>query len=202
MIFSNYRRTQGGIANARVWEVARATSAHPAFFDPITIGSYGTEFSGGLATTNNPINLAWSEAEQQWGAPLARKLNCVVSIGTGLVAITPSRLSNEETMEALQTVSHDARRSARSFQQSHRDFIQQSTRYFRFEVTEGTRRVGFAEDKAKAFSATNDYFEDDEVGEKAELLHKLLQDTAKSMWDVKIWRHKFEQGESELIYWI
>jgi len=65
-----------------IWEAARATSAAPSFFKPITIENplpKSTYVDGGLQN-NNPAELARAEAQKIW--PRAKRF-CIVSIGTG-----------------------------------------------------------------------------------------------------------------------
>jgi Patatin-like phospholipase len=64
---------------AHIWEAARATSAAPTFFAPISIEdiTYGDGGTG----WNNPTTEAIDEAHNIWSN---RPIGCVVSIGTGL----------------------------------------------------------------------------------------------------------------------
>jgi patatin-like phospholipase/acyl hydrolase len=74
-----------------IWEAARATSAAPTFFKPITIAAPapGRTFVDGGLTYNNPAEPALEEAQRLW--PDSSKC-CLVSIGTG-------RLSSVKVME-------------------------------------------------------------------------------------------------------
>ncbi|KAK0130270.1 hypothetical protein ONS96_000793 [Cadophora gregata f. sp. sojae] len=64
---------------AKIWEAARATSAAPTFFSPITI-RHVTYGDGGTGW-NNPTKEALNEAHKIWpGRPIA----CLVSIGCGI----------------------------------------------------------------------------------------------------------------------
>lgn len=62
------------------WEAARATSAAPFLFPPITL-PIGTLQDGGTREHNNPTRLAMWEARQVW--PASTMLDVVLSLGTG-----------------------------------------------------------------------------------------------------------------------
>jgi Patatin-like phospholipase len=65
--------------SARIWEAARATSAAPTFFDPITINDI--KYGDGGTGWNNPTAEALAEAHYVWPS---RPIGCLLSIGTGL----------------------------------------------------------------------------------------------------------------------
>ena len=69
-----------------IWEAARATTAAPVFFDPVTLEEDGVTFTDGGIRDNNPINRVINEAELLWPG---RPIGCVVSIGTGWKLIKP-----------------------------------------------------------------------------------------------------------------
>ncbi|KAF8522563.1 acyl transferase/acyl hydrolase/lysophospholipase [Hysterangium stoloniferum] len=68
-----------------LWQAARATSAAPGYFKPITVGQYELVDGGLLA--NNPLGWLWNECIDVFGA--ARSTNCFLSIGTGIPANFP-----------------------------------------------------------------------------------------------------------------
>ncbi|KAL1626757.1 hypothetical protein SLS56_006750 [Neofusicoccum ribis] len=65
-----------------IWQAARATSAAPTYFEPITVGTY-TLIDGGLQA-NNPLGWLWNEVLAVYGA--TRETSCFLSIGTGIPA--------------------------------------------------------------------------------------------------------------------
>ncbi|KAF4838828.1 Calcium-independent phospholipase A2-gamma [Colletotrichum tropicale] len=65
--------------SVRLWEAARATSAAPSYFKPITVDGL-TLMDGGLQT-NNPLGWAWKEVSMAFG--LGSTVRCFLSIGTG-----------------------------------------------------------------------------------------------------------------------
>jgi predicted acylesterase/phospholipase RssA len=70
--------------NCAIWEAARATSAAPSFFKPISISdvsdSTKEHFIDGGVAHNNPAEVALTEARNIW---TRSKRFCLLSIGTG-----------------------------------------------------------------------------------------------------------------------
>ena len=62
-----------------IWEAARATSAAPMYFHPITV--QGREYFDGGLDSNNPVVEVIEEARREF--PAGAVLDTVVSIGTG-----------------------------------------------------------------------------------------------------------------------
>ena len=82
-IFRSYSAEGVSRAKCAIWEAARATSAAPSFFKPMTIENPAppiTYVDGGLGY-NNPSQLALVEAQRIWNSK--NKDVCLVSIGTG-----------------------------------------------------------------------------------------------------------------------
>jgi len=66
----------------KIWELARATSAAPTFFDPIKIGD--KEYSDGGVGNNNPAQLMLDEVIYKSGQESLKKaVGVLVSIGAG-----------------------------------------------------------------------------------------------------------------------
>ena len=65
-LFRNYADTidhgATGTNKVKIWEAARATSAAPAYFNPITIG--GHDYTDGGLGYNNPTSMAWDEVKR------------------------------------------------------------------------------------------------------------------------------------------
>jgi predicted acylesterase/phospholipase RssA len=79
-IFSSYPRKGDSRSNTcEVWEAGRATGAAPTFLDPMEID--GVKYVDGGLTTNNPTELAITEAERLFPG---RQIGCIVSLGCGL----------------------------------------------------------------------------------------------------------------------
>lgn len=64
----------------RVWEALRASSCAPTYFDEFSVGNDKHQDGGCIA--NNPTAIAVHEAKCLWPN---RKIDCIVSIGTGKV---------------------------------------------------------------------------------------------------------------------
>jgi len=82
-LFRSYNAEGVSRSKCAIWEVARATSAAPSFFKPMTIENPPppiTYVDGGLGY-NNPAKLALVEADRIWNCK--SKDVCLVSIGTG-----------------------------------------------------------------------------------------------------------------------
>ncbi|KAJ1299905.1 hypothetical protein OPQ81_005020 [Rhizoctonia solani] len=78
---SYLRRDQPTSDKVKIWEAARATSAAPAFFAPITIGDKGVQYVDGAVSGHcNPATLAREEADHLWPG---RENWLLLSLGTG-----------------------------------------------------------------------------------------------------------------------
>jgi hypothetical protein len=42
-------------------------------------------FVDGATAANNPVRRLWQEAQRQWGAQLEPQIQCLVSVGTGVL---------------------------------------------------------------------------------------------------------------------
>ncbi|KAH7332700.1 acyl transferase/acyl hydrolase/lysophospholipase [Rhizoctonia solani] len=81
---SYLRRDQPTSDKVKIWEAARATSAAPAFFAPITIGDKGVQYVDGAVSGHcNPATLAREEADHLWPG---RENWLLLSLGTGAPA--------------------------------------------------------------------------------------------------------------------
>ncbi|KXH49099.1 hypothetical protein CSIM01_09230 [Colletotrichum simmondsii] len=83
-LFRTYKGSSNSAHNVEIWEAARATSAAPTFFHPISIEveSERDQYVDGAVTYNNPARLVLSEAESYFGP--RRTLGFLLSLGTGL----------------------------------------------------------------------------------------------------------------------
>lgn len=93
-LFRSYDHIEGDVKEIKnpgaadeheIWEVARATSAAPTYFDPIIID--GEEYFDGGIGYNNPVALVFDEVMSKSGPPGACTMieifDLLVSIGTG-----------------------------------------------------------------------------------------------------------------------
>ncbi|CAK7227499.1 hypothetical protein SEUCBS140593_006597 [Sporothrix eucalyptigena] len=146
--------------SATIWQACRATSAATTFFDPIAIGPFDEEFVDGALGANNPIYILWNQAQDIWGDQLESKLQCVVSIGTGVPNLQPVR---DDVLGIWKTLKDIATETEKTAQQFHRDkaSLYDEGRYFRFNVDQGLQEIGLEESKKKKeiAAATRHYIE-------------------------------------------
>lgn len=142
----------------KVWEAARATSAATGFFD--ALDTMEESFIDGAPLANNPIMEIWNEAGDIW-SPIASRIKCLVSIGTGRSSLEPFRDSLGGIVNTLAKIATDTERKANEFAMDKRDLLQ-NQRYFRFNVDRGLDQVGLEEVKKiqDIRSATAVYLED------------------------------------------
>ena len=153
----SYSTTQADEVDCKIWEAARATSAAPAFFDPIKIGPFGEEFIDGAIGANNPIDEVLAEARSIW-PDADKRIQCIVSIGTGVPEFKEFGKNAKQVAENLLHIATEADETARKFLSSH-SHIGLQGRYFRFNVPRGLESVKLDEyeDKAKIAAATKAY---------------------------------------------
>jgi predicted acylesterase/phospholipase RssA len=184
---SNYYSPRRGndIRNvAKIWEVARATSAASAFFDPIKIG--GETFRDGGTGANNPIFQVYDEAvdifqgtDPDW--KLEDHLKCVVSIGTGMALLQAFGDTIQDVGKALVAISTNSALTANKFQQRHNGFFKHPSRIaFRFDVTQGLEEVGLEESEKipTIEAATRRYISSENVFENIGFCAQILRSTS------------------------
>jgi predicted acylesterase/phospholipase RssA len=129
-----------------VVEAARATTAAPVFFEPVTFKASGATFVDGAIRANNPIDYLMNEVEGLWPG---RPLGCIISIGTGVTRINPLRTASPRLHEILVTLSQitaDAANKARDFLRTRQGReLQEAGKYFRFSVEQGMDDVNLAD---------------------------------------------------------
>ncbi|KAL1892639.1 hypothetical protein Sste5346_006924 [Sporothrix stenoceras] len=152
------------LSSTKIWQAGRATSAATGFFDPIVIGPFDEEFVDGALGANNPIYVLWNQAQDVWGVDLQNKLQCVVSIGTGVPNLKPVR---DDVLGIWATLKDLATETEKTAQQFHRDksSLDNEGRYYRFNVDHGLEEIGLEESKKKKeiAAATRRYFESQTV---------------------------------------
>ncbi|KAJ5647193.1 hypothetical protein N7490_003565 [Penicillium lividum] len=129
---------------AKIWEACRATSAASSFFNPITIGDYGETFVDGATGANNPVRMLWSEAQSIWGSQselLENKIQCLVSIGTGMPSLKPFGTHLLNIARTLCDIAIETEITAENFQRE-KESLDISGRYFRFNVIKGLEEIG------------------------------------------------------------
>lgn len=159
ILLRTYRPRDPGQANhsVKVWQAARATSAAPPLFDPITIEDCGLTLLDGAFRLNNPINETLSEA---CDLDPHREYGCVISLGTG-VADVPSLENSRFLLKAAHAcvqISLDCEEVASKFLKGPTGRrIHEAGRYFRFNVPQKLHAVGI--DDWERHEAVQEYVE-------------------------------------------
>ncbi|EFQ32119.1 patatin-like phospholipase [Colletotrichum graminicola] len=73
-------REKSELPEIKIWQAARATSAAPTYFEPLTVDGY--KFVDGGLQANNPLGWLWNEVITTFGAE--RATACFLSLGTGV----------------------------------------------------------------------------------------------------------------------
>ncbi|KAK5652534.1 hypothetical protein OQA88_10440 [Cercophora sp. LCS_1] len=124
-----------------IWQIARATSAAPAFFKPIRLGSHEIEFIDAAIGYNNPCEVIIKEARNQFPN---RRLQ-ILSVGTGLKDPIP--------VDGIGTLLHGLVKMATSTDEVHvrvRDqaYHDSELEYFRFDVDRGLEDIKMSDWRA------------------------------------------------------
>jgi predicted acylesterase/phospholipase RssA len=153
------------LASVKIWEACRATSAASSFFDPIAIGRYQEEFVDGATGANNPVMELWNQAQVMWGPePLEGRVQCLVSIGTGVPSLKPFQDDVFHIGEALVAIATETEQTAERFRRD-KSYLDSAGRYYRFNVVRGLEDIGLEESKKRKeiAAATRRYVESQEV---------------------------------------
>lgn len=135
--------------SVKIWEACRATSAASSFFDSIAIGRFGEEFVDGATGANNPVGEVWNQAQQIWGPePLEGRVQCLASIGTGIPSLKPFRDDVFHIGETLTMIATETEQTAERFRQD-KKHLDNTGRYYRFNVTRGLEDIGLEESKKR-----------------------------------------------------
>ncbi|KAI9731305.1 MAG: hypothetical protein M1834_005208 [Cirrosporium novae-zelandiae] len=135
-----------------IWEAARATSAAPTFFEPITFTN-GLEFRDGGLGDNNPIFALIDEANTEYHP---RKIHTIVSLGTGVTASIKLKNSLTSLAKACAKIATDTEKVANNFTNQYcREDGQFRQEYFRFNVPQGLQGVGLEEWKKRDAMSSN-----------------------------------------------
>jgi len=150
--------------DCKIWEACRATSAATSFFDPISIGPFGQQFSDGATGWNNPVRQVYTEARRLWPDS---KIQCLVSIGTGKPRLSAFGDGLREVAKTLVRMATETELTAEEFLLDHAD-LGLTKAYFRFNVLQGLEEVGLQEYSAvpTIASATMAYLESQEASEQ------------------------------------
>jgi len=178
---------------ACIWQVARATSAAPTYFVPITIDD--VEYGDGGMGWNNPTKEAIAEARDIWPD---RPIGILISIGTGLEEALQLNDARKEVPKVVQSllqntspghafklaVAEYAVKCVTSCELIHREVSQNPDReilegnYYRLNVPQGMSAIGLAEwDKlGDMIALTNRYMDHGDMKKKKQRIAELLRD--------------------------
>ena len=149
---TSYKSPRGGndlLNSVKIWEACRATSAASSFFDPIAVGPYGEEFVDGATGANNPVWEVWNQAQLMWGPePLGSRIKCLVSIGTGVPSLKPFRDDVFHIGKSLLAIATETEQTAERFRRD-KSHLDDSGRYYRFNVDRGLEGIGLEESKRR-----------------------------------------------------
>jgi hypothetical protein len=110
---------------------------------------------------NNPVFELWNHAQTIWGPELEHKVQCLVSVGTGTQrhGLNPFSLGLGILAFATETEG-----TAERFRQGNVQ-LDNSGRYFRFNVLRGLENIGLKEShkKPEIAAATRDYVQSQDV---------------------------------------
>ena len=127
----------------QIWQAARATSAASTFFEPITIGHADSKlFDGAQSGMNNPIEIAHNESRVIF--PGEERI--IVSLGTGVPAMTNISGNIRKLLKAMIEVATDAERQSELFLEGALSMVE-ARRLFRFNVTGDLGGIGLEEHK-------------------------------------------------------
>ena len=149
---TSYKSPRGGndlLNSVKIWEACRATSAASSFFDPIAAGPYGEEFVDGATGANNPVWEVWNQAQLMWGPePVESRIKCLVSIGTGVPSLKPFRDDVFHIGKSLLAIATETEQTAERFRRD-KSHLDDSGRYYRFNVDRGLEEIGLEESKKR-----------------------------------------------------
>lgn len=151
--------------SAKIWEACRATSAASSFFDPIAVGRFGEEFIDGATGANNPVREVWDQAQLAWGPePLEGQVKCLISIGTGVPSLKPFKDDVLHIGKTLVAMATETAQTAEKFRRE-RALLDDTGRYYRFNVVHGLEDIGLEESKKvkEMAAATRRYISSQDV---------------------------------------
>ncbi|KAH6619706.1 hypothetical protein B0J18DRAFT_482331 [Chaetomium sp. MPI-SDFR-AT-0129] len=139
--------------NVKIWEAARATTAASSFFKPQKLGQgdLAQAYIDAAIGSNNPVNYLLPEARGEFGT--ARRLGCLVSIGTGTRnnALDALRVGGVQSFLTLRGVRNvvdifkTLKNTATDAEESHRQLLARlkpfPDSYYRFNVPSAAARV-------------------------------------------------------------
>jgi len=162
-LLRGYESKQVQEDNCTIWEAGRATCAASSFFDPIQIGQFQKTFVDGATGCNNPVEKVYEEALNIWGRDARKRIQCIVSVGTGQPAEKAFGSGVKEIASTIIRIATETEQTAIRFARLVAPILGASPGrqkvYYRFNVIKGLEEVGLEryEDKARIAAATRVY---------------------------------------------
>ncbi|PMD33055.1 phospholipase, patatin family protein [Hyaloscypha variabilis F] len=162
-LLRGYESKQVQEDDCTIWEAGRATSAASSFFDPILIGQFQKTFVDGGAGCNNPVEKVYEEALNIWGQGATKRIQCIVSVGTGQPAEKAFGSGVKEIASTIIRIATETEQTAVRFTRLVAPILGPSPGsqkvYYRFNVIKGLEDVGLErhENKARIAAATRVY---------------------------------------------
>lgn len=105
----------------------------------------------------------WNQAQLMWRPePLERKVQCLISIGTGIPSLKPFRDDVFHIGETLVAIATQTEQTAERFRRD-KTYLDNSNRFFRFNVVRGLEDIGLEESaKVKEIAAATRRYVDSE----------------------------------------
>jgi hypothetical protein len=155
-----------------IWQAARATTAASTFFKPqrLGLGPDSGLFIDAAIGANNPIDYLLKEAVEEFGS--ARRLGCIVSIGTGTrdIKLRGDLTGPRYVIQVLKTLKNRATDGEGTHRQLEERLAGFPGAYFRFNVPQAAETVGL--DKYKKMPRLKDmttkYLSEEQIASRVE----------------------------------
>lgn len=118
----------------------------------------------GATRANNPVWQVWDQAQLIWGPSIEDRVEGLKSIGTGIPSLKPFQDDVFHIGTTLLTIVTETERTAEAFQRD-KTYLDNASRYYRFNVVRGLEDIGLEESKKKKEIAavTRRYVESQDV---------------------------------------
>ncbi|KAK6540578.1 hypothetical protein TWF694_009368 [Orbilia ellipsospora] len=138
-LLRTYKCNEEDDNNPPIWQAARATSAAPTFFPPVSMGNPPSEYVDGAMLKNNPIRVLMRESKRIWGSDV--EYSCIISIGTGVLTQRKLGSKGHQILLACVTLATHAENVAREFRADEGGTLKKEGKYYRFNAPQGVREI-------------------------------------------------------------
>ncbi|KAG6867062.1 hypothetical protein C0993_007129 [Termitomyces sp. T159_Od127] len=203
-IFRTYEVEANQGYDCTVVQAARATTATPNLFQPVSISSGGvTEtFVGASLGYSNPTSLVLEEAVMAFGS--SQPVACLVSLGAGNpghISWKPNNAAGRRMMELLQKIATDCEASAENLAKYYK---QTSGLFYRLSVHQGLQKMAVDEwnKQGEIQTHTLAYLQRNNIGQELKsltnTLHTCPQKTTLNILSGNLSANSFLKQTSEL----